>query len=525
MIEEFVRFGELAHRLVQPLCQVKQIYDLLDWRKGRRFCLSLLDQLASPSFAGSASSASAPAVARSAPGKEEEEVQGHWGTKEEKEPLEVLATTARALGEVAAEAPNAVAVAVSPGTLEAEVGVEEPDWSGDESPDIPVAIAKTEEDEEMPAAEETAASEAPKRPKRVVLATGQLALLRALAAANASNWADIQRTLKDTPGDADDKEGLVNNLADLAATYAKNKAECSKAAALKAEKLAELEGEEADYLASLPPHLLELERRNPVRPSLSTHLGWIEHDRFKRDAEAAGVWVARRREKSRLRAARHRASQQAETAGNTAQDPVADRADAGDHLSFQLGEAARESLREFRAELRAGALDAPFRAGDAPKRKPESSRRRKLKWERFSKKVKAKYDPRESEQNHPYAHLAPSADGSCPARGHVPPWLVSSPTKYDPTDADRNHPFAQATCQPEDAPSGLEWERGFHWGVMCALLAGLLLWAVTWCGRRVCCRQGTPANPRSPARCTSGAIAPATPKPPPTLPPWRAPRA
>ena len=230
LLEEFVRFGELAHRLVQPLCQVKQIYDLLDWRKGRRFCLSLLDQLASPSFAGPASSDSALAVARSAPGKEEEEVQGHWGTKQESELLEVLAKTARALGEVAAEAPNAVAVAVSPGTLEAEVGIEEPDWSGDETPDIPVTIAKTEEDEEMPAAGETAASEAPKRPKRVVLATGQLALLRALAAANASNWADIQRTLKETPGDAEDKEDLVNNLTDLAATFAKNRAECSKAA-------------------------------------------------------------------------------------------------------------------------------------------------------------------------------------------------------------------------------------------------------------------------------------------------------
>ena len=126
LIKEFVRFGELAHRLVRPLCQVKQIYDLLDWRKGRRFCLSLLDQLASPNFAGSTSSDSAPAVARFAPGKEEEEVQGHWGTKEEKEPLEVLAKTARALGEVAAEAPNAVAVAVSPGTLEAEVGSKSP---------------------------------------------------------------------------------------------------------------------------------------------------------------------------------------------------------------------------------------------------------------------------------------------------------------------------------------------------------------------------------------------------------------
>ena len=199
----------------------------------------------------------------------------------------MLAKTARALGEVATEAPNAVAVAVSPGTLEAEVGIEEPDWSGDETPNIPVTIAKTEEDEEMPAADETAASGAPKRPKRVVLATGQLALLRALAAANASNWADIQRTLKEAPGDAEDKEDLVNNLTDLATTFAKNRAECSKAAALKAEKLADLEGEEAEYLAALPPHLVELERKNPVRPSLSAHLGWVEHDRFKRDVEAS----------------------------------------------------------------------------------------------------------------------------------------------------------------------------------------------------------------------------------------------
>ena len=36
LLEEFVRLGELAHRLIKPLCQVKQVYDLLDWRKGRR---------------------------------------------------------------------------------------------------------------------------------------------------------------------------------------------------------------------------------------------------------------------------------------------------------------------------------------------------------------------------------------------------------------------------------------------------------------------------------------------------------
>ena len=46
-----------------------------------------------------------------------------------------------------------------------------------------------------------------------------------------------------------------------------------------------------------------------------------------------------------MRAAKHRASKQAEAATAAAQDPVSDRVDAGSHLSFQLGEAARESLQ------------------------------------------------------------------------------------------------------------------------------------------------------------------------------------
>ena len=41
LLEEFVRLGELAHRLVKPLCQVKQAYDLLDWRRGRKYCLGV----------------------------------------------------------------------------------------------------------------------------------------------------------------------------------------------------------------------------------------------------------------------------------------------------------------------------------------------------------------------------------------------------------------------------------------------------------------------------------------------------
>lgn len=172
------------------------------------------------------------------------------------------------------------------------------------------------------------------------------------------------------------------------------------------------EGEEAAYLME------ELERKNPVRPSLSRSLGWVDHARFRQDVEAAGIWVARRKEKSRLRAASHRATQQtAEAAGAGAQDPVRSREDAAAHLNFQMNEAARDSIRRFQHQLRAGALDVPMRSTAAQKRKPESERRRRLKWARFAAKQKTrKYDPEESEQNHPYAHQGES-------------WLVSSPTK------------------------------------------------------------------------------------------------
>ena len=104
------------------------------------------------------------------------------------------------------------------------------------------------------------------------------------------------------------------------------------------------------------------------------------------------------------------------------------------------------------------------------------------------------------------------------------PWLVSSPAKFNPTDADRNHPFAQATCLPEDAPTSLDWERGFHWGVLCALVTGLLVWALTWTCRRTCCRsKGAATSLEQPPRHLAGTATFATPKSPPALPPWVAP--
>ncbi|CAE7297447.1 TRPT1, partial [Symbiodinium sp. CCMP2592] len=373
-------------------------------------------------------SASTSAEARFAPG--EGETQAIWGPKvEEGGPLQPLVDAAQALGEVALAEPEAIALKVDPDTLTAEIGKmsledEDPDWSGDEA-EIPVATAlpgeaassstKQEEGRGTKKELELDETEEPPRRRKVVLATGQLSLFRALAAANASNWSGVQRALREAQG-----SGEVENVTSLAQAFSKNRDACAQAAS-RAAALAELEGAEAAYFAALPPALAELERKNPVRPSMDKSLGWINHARFLQDKEAAGVWVARRKEKSRLRAAAHRAAQQsAEGVGAGAQDPVRDQADAASHLNFQMNEAARDNLRRFQAELRAGELDAPMRAAVAQKRKPESERRRRIKWARFCEKQgkTRKYDPTERslgftppQEGHAVARFGP---GRCP---------------------------------------------------------------------------------------------------------------
>ncbi|CAE7671760.1 ESS1 [Symbiodinium sp. CCMP2592] len=289
---------------------------------------------------------------------------------------------AKALGEVALAEPEAIALKVDPDTLTAEIGKmsledEDPDWSGDEA-EIPVATAlpgeaasssaKQEEGRGTKKELELDETEEPPRRRKVVLATGQLSLLRALAAANASNWSGVQRALREAQGSGEEKSELVENLTSLAQAFSKNRDACAQAATSRAAALAELEGAEAAYFAALPPALAaELERKNPVRPSMDKSLGWINHARFLQDKEAAGV--------------------------------------------------------RFQAELRAGELDAPMRAAVAQKRKPESERRRRIKWARFCEKQgkTRKYDPTESEQNHPYAH-----SGS-PHLEKAMPWPVPGP--------------------------------------------------------------------------------------------------
>ncbi|CAE7545983.1 unnamed protein product [Symbiodinium sp. CCMP2592] len=349
-----------------------------------------------------------PSVERSAPGMEEVEPAVGPGLgaseatapeaalkEEQAAPGESASASAEALGEVALAEPEAIALKVDPDTLTAEIGEmsledEDPDWSGDEA-EIPVATAlpgeaassstKQEEGRGTKKELELDETEEPPRRRKVVLATGQLSLLRALAAANASNWSGVQRALREAQGSGEEKSELVENLTSLAQAFSKNRDACAQAATSRAAALAELEGAEAAYFAALPPALAELERKNPVRPSMDKSLGWINHARFLQDKEAAGVWVARRKEKSRLRAAAHRAAQQtAEGVGAGVQDPVRDQADAASHLNFQMNEAARDNLRRFQAELRAGELDAPMRAAVAQKRKPESERRRRIKW-------------------------------------------------------------------------------------------------------------------------------------------------
>ena len=60
--------------------------------------------------------------------------------------------------------------------------------------------------------------------------------------------------------------------------------------------------------------------------------------------------------------------------------------------------------------------------------------------------------------------------------------------------------------------------------MLCALFAGLLLWAATWGCRRACChRKEAAAHREPPARHRDRTTAFAAPKSPPTLPPWVAP--
>ncbi|CAE7534189.1 unnamed protein product [Symbiodinium sp. CCMP2592] len=486
-------------------------WPLLSWLPAAGQPLSLL-VLGLPSAHASVDCASGPlpdaaaAVARSAPSEGD----------------------TQALGEVALAEPEAIALKVDPDTLTAEIGKlsledEDPDWSGDEA-EIQVTTAlpgeaassSSKQEEGVGTKKEIEHDEteepAPRR-RKVVLATGQLSLLRALAAANASNWSGVQRALREAQGSGEEKSELVENLTSLAQAFSKNRDACAQAATSRAAALAELEGAEAAYfaVAALPPALAELERKNPVRPSMNRSLGWIDHARFLQDKEAAGVWVARRKEKSRLRAAAHRAAQQvAEGAGAGAQDPVRDQADAASHLNFQMNEAAKDSLRRFQEELRSGELDTPMRAAVAQKRKPESERRRRIKWAKFCEKQgkTRKYDPTESEQNHPYAH------SESLHLERAMPWPASGPagclylawrmtlgwgveTKEVACQTTQGHPPAADHVRVTPAGECFHAEHCGHLRVTLGSLAVLALLVLQGCDRNAgeTERPGDPAGP------------------------------
>ncbi|CAE7435441.1 unnamed protein product [Symbiodinium sp. CCMP2592] len=374
------------------------------------------ETLAGASEAPQGGSASAPA----APG--EGDTQAIWGPKvEEGGPLQPLVDAAQALGEVALAEPEAIALKVDPDTLTAEIAKlsledEDPDWSGDEA-EIQVTTAlpgeaassSSKQEEGVGTKKEIEHDEteepAPRR-RKVVLATGQLSLLRALAAANASNWSGVQQALREAQGSGEEKSELVENLTSLAQAFSKNRDACAQAATSRAAALAELEG--------------------CVLRGTPTGLG--------------GVGTKKPRE------AQH-------GAGAGAQHLVRDQADAATHLNFQMNEAVKDSLRRFQEELRSGELDTPMRAAVAQKRKPESERRRRIKWAKSCEKQgkTRKYDPTESEQNHPYAHseslhLERARPGRCPTGESGDPWYCG---EWQPL----------ASAQPGPTSPSL-WDKG-----------------------------------------------------------------
>ena len=140
------------------------------------------------------------------------------------------------------------------------------------------------------------------------LGTGKVKLLQALAEADTANWENLQSALKEAEGSGGEKAALVEDLERL--TQQRKEAAEGIKEALEAEtqRVRQCEEEDSRYLETLDSqgeYMRKLERFNPARPSKTAKV--LSSDRLTSEIEAGvSVWVARRREKARLRAQAHR---------------------------------------------------------------------------------------------------------------------------------------------------------------------------------------------------------------------------
>lgn len=239
------------------------------------------------------------------------------------------------------------------------------------------APAKCEEPKEEKIEAESSVPE--RRPKRLLLGTAKVLLLSLVAEADAQNWDRLQDRLRAVQGSGEEKAELVERLEELAEARSASRKGLLESAAQERQRLSALSEEQQEYLGRLTPAMRELERRNPVGPTTGTAL--ITTNRLSADI-AAGVpiWVARRAQRARERAARNQAQNPKatrEAAGSGQRDPEV----AADLLDEDLRLAAARDLREFRQEL------AEQGGPRSTRRQPESKARKKRRREAQKKKT------------------------------------------------------------------------------------------------------------------------------------------
>ncbi|CAE7605448.1 unnamed protein product [Symbiodinium sp. CCMP2592] len=192
--------------------------------------------------------------------------------------------------------------------------------------------------------------------RRVVFGSANILLMASIAEADQANWRTLSTRLAEAQGTSFDKAELVERLGQLAEARRESKRRLDQTAQDERKRLSQISTEQEEYLAKLSPALRQLEEQNPVGPRQGVPL--LTTNRLTADIEAGTpVWVARRRQRARERAAAHQAAQ-----------------------------AAGRELREFRRHL--------LQEGSAPqslRRQPDSKARKKRR--REARRNKARSSP------------------------------------------------------------------------------------------------------------------------------------
>ena len=362
--------------------------------------------------------------ARSSPGHSDED-SCDW-SEEEAEREVVEAEPAQRVGSVGSGASSSLgphldvpsrdeeAKGVTADVEMAEAGMKAPSQHAISEEETP----KLGEEGDEPMVDKTiieAEGPAPPRPKWLRFGSAQIHILQAIAAADAANWNSLQQCLKEEEGTPREKSELVKRLEQLADLRQTSRTGALKALEEHRAHAKDIAEQENEYQKALGVEAARLEMYNPVGPRARQPL--ITTNRLEADiAAGVGIWKARRDHRARERAAQHRKAQSQgsgaapENAG-TLVDVDADLRGAA--VDDQMRQRARQEIRDFRKDLRAGEYETS-KSEVKRTHQRDSERRRKLKRDRYKEKARAKrmHDDADRDSNHGIAHRSGKGQGT-----------------------------------------------------------------------------------------------------------------